>query len=92
MTTEPITTLDQLKDRYTQAMKIARDERRWRQKVFANKPALLAAKTAEMDLLIATLEAMKDALKQRLISEEYQQAPLIEVPAEASKERRAEFN
>jgi hypothetical protein len=75
-------TADELKDLYTEAVKIARAEKRMRLFVFRSQPDNLQAKIGEMDRLLYILEQMKDALKPH-VTVEYEQPALIDVPRKA---------
>lgn len=75
-------TLDELRAKYIAAHKILKAERGAREWVFRNDPTKRAAKVAEMDAVLATLEEMKDALKAHL-EPGYEQVSLIDVPQPA---------
>lgn len=81
--TAPDLTLDELRDLYKMAYRIADCERRWRAKVFREGDDRRQEKLGEMDKLIDALTRMKDALKARLEAEQpptFEQPALIDVP------------
>lgn len=81
-----------LREIYTEGVKIIRAEKRMRVKVFEHKPTEREAKVAEMDRLEEILTKLKDMLKPHC-EPVMEQAPLLDVPAETKgKERRAEFS
>lgn len=71
-------TLDELKTKYTEAVKTVKAERKMREWVFRGDADKMAKKVAEMDTLLDTLEEMKDALKAHL-EPGYEQVSLIDV-------------
>lgn len=71
--------LDELGERYRRSVKILRAEKAMRKEVFKKDPKKQAAKVAEIDQLLADLEAIKDRLKPFLMPV---QPTLIDVPAE----------
>lgn len=77
-----MTTVTDLRQRYEAAVRIARAERRWRQRVFRHQPELMAAKVSEIDTLLDTLAWMKDELKPHC-EPQPEQAQLLDVPAKA---------
>lgn len=70
---------DELRTLYTEAVKIARAEKRMRLWVFRDKPDLLKAKIGEMDRLLYILEQLKDVAKLS-VEDAYEQVALIDVP------------
>lgn len=74
--------LVELQDLYTEAVKIARAEKRMRLWVFRNQPDKLKAKIGEMDRLLYLLEQLKDAAK-RGVDDGYEQPTLLDVPRKA---------
>lgn len=56
-------TIDELRGLYTEAVKIARAEKKMRLFVFRDKPSQLKAKIGEMDRLLYILEQLKDVAK-----------------------------
>lgn len=74
---------DELRAKFTRAIKIIRAEKEKRRWVFRNDPDKQAAKMAEMDELEAIVTAMKDALKAQLGLVEMEQPALIDVPKKA---------
>lgn len=76
-------TQDELKALYTEAVKIARAEKRMRLYVFASKPDKLAAKIGEMDRLLYILEQLKDVAKLS-VDDAFEQPKLLDVPRKAS--------
>jgi protein subunit release factor A len=71
--------LDELGERYRRSVKILRAEKAMRKEVFKKDPKKQAAKVAEIDQLLADLEAMKDRLKPLLMPI---QPALIDISAE----------
>ncbi len=69
--------LDELGEIYRRSVKIVRAEKAMRKEVFKKDPKKQAAKVAEIDQLLADLEAMKDRLKPLLMPV---QPTLIDVP------------
>jgi hypothetical protein len=70
-------TSDELRQIYTDAVRIAQAELRWRTHVWRDKPEIMQAKTAEIKRLLLILETMKDALKPHC---DYDQPRLLDAP------------
>lgn len=70
----------ELKAIYEEGKESILDELRWRRKVFAQKPKLLATKVAEMKRLLVIFAMLKDECKRHL-EPSLEQPPLIDVPA-----------
>lgn len=75
--------LVELQDLYTEAVHIARAEKRMRLYVFRNQPDKLKAKVGEMDRLLYLLEQIKDVAK-LAVDDSYEQPTLLDVPRKAS--------
>lgn len=69
-------TIQELRALYGTAFKCLRDERKMRERVFAQKPATLKRKLREIDVAIAAITAMKDELK-RHVEEPPEQVDLL---------------
>lgn len=75
----PPMTLDELRTEYVACVRILRQERKMRQRVFGvAEPDTAAAKVAEINRVLALLEWMKDQLKVELAQPE--QGKLLDVP------------
>lgn len=70
--------LEELKIRYEEAVRIVRAERAIRNHFFKPGNPKREAKLAEMDTLLKTLAALKDMSKRYIIG--YEQSTLIELP------------
>jgi hypothetical protein len=73
---------NELRALYTRGYKIVREEKSMRLHVFRGNPSKQAAKVAEMDELLAIMDAMKDELK-KYIGDGYEQVTLLDVPRKA---------
>ena len=76
-------TQDELRQLYTEAVKIARAERKMRDYVFRDRPDMQRAKVAEIDRLLHILEQLKDVAK-TACDPEYEQVTLLDVPTKYS--------
>jgi hypothetical protein len=72
-------TLDELRQLYTEAVKIIKKERTMREYVFRTNEVKRAEKLAEIDRLEEILRLIKDAAKMQLA--EMEQPKLLDVPA-----------
>jgi hypothetical protein len=73
-------TENELRAKYTQAVRIIRAERAMRAHVFRNDPVKLNAKLVEIDMLLTIVTELKDALKE-YIGPGQEQMALIDPPA-----------